>query len=151
VKTLHKPANRQEILTRIETLLPSDRARWGKMSVHQMICHVSDSYLCGLGDKRASAKSGLLQRTLVKWVALKAPMSWPKGIPTRPEMEQGVGGTSPIDFNRDREFLVSCLTKFCDHLPQTAVDHPIFGSMTQADWWRWGYLHADHHLRQFGR
>jgi hypothetical protein len=29
-------------------------------------------------------------------------------------------------------------------------DHAIFGSMSEADWMRWGYLHMDHHLRQFG-
>jgi hypothetical protein len=28
--------------------------------------------------------------------------------------------------------------------------HPIFGPMSKADWLRWGYLHMDHHLRQFG-
>ena len=32
-----------------------------------------------------------------------------------------------------------------------APSHPMFGPMTAADWMRWGYLHADHHLRQFGR
>jgi hypothetical protein len=28
--------------------------------------------------------------------------------------------------------------------------HPLFGRMSDADWLRWAYLHADHHLRQFG-
>jgi hypothetical protein len=28
--------------------------------------------------------------------------------------------------------------------------HPIFGQMTEKEWMRWGYLHMDHHLRQFG-
>jgi len=28
--------------------------------------------------------------------------------------------------------------------------HPIFGQMTEKEWMRWGYLHSDHHLRQFG-
>jgi hypothetical protein len=28
--------------------------------------------------------------------------------------------------------------------------HPIFGRMSDAAWLRWGYLHMDHHLRQFG-
>ena len=32
-----------------------------------------------------------------------------------------------------------------------APAHPMFGPMTPEDWMRWGYLHADHHLRQFGR
>ena len=26
----------------------------------------------------------------------------------------------------------------------------IFGAMTTERWKRWGYLHMDHHLRQFG-
>jgi hypothetical protein len=34
---------------------------------------------------------------------------------------------------------------------QWAESHPMFGGMTAKDWMRWGYLHADHHLRQFGR
>jgi hypothetical protein len=29
--------------------------------------------------------------------------------------------------------------------------HPLFGPMSRAAWLRWGYLHLDHHLRQFGR
>jgi hypothetical protein len=31
-----------------------------------------------------------------------------------------------------------------------ARTHPIFGALSARDWLRWGYLHADHHLRQFG-
>jgi hypothetical protein len=27
----------------------------------------------------------------------------------------------------------------------------MFGAMTRGDWLRWGWLHMDHHLRQFGR
>jgi hypothetical protein len=28
--------------------------------------------------------------------------------------------------------------------------HPMFREMSEKDWMRWGYLHTDHHLRQFG-
>jgi hypothetical protein len=28
--------------------------------------------------------------------------------------------------------------------------HPLWGRMTEWEWGRWGYLHTDHHLRQFG-
>jgi len=31
-----------------------------------------------------------------------------------------------------------------------SVAHPIFGRMSLWEWQRWGYLHTDHHLRQFG-
>ena len=30
------------------------------------------------------------------------------------------------------------------------VRHPFFGAMSPNQWLRWGYLHTDHHLRQFG-
>jgi len=26
----------------------------------------------------------------------------------------------------------------------------MFPEMNEREWMRWGYLHADHHLRQFG-
>ena len=28
--------------------------------------------------------------------------------------------------------------------------HPLWGRMSEWEWGRWGYLHTDHHLRQFG-
>jgi hypothetical protein len=76
---------------------------------------------------------------------------WPPGIATTPEIEQGVGGTRPCDFAADvaqLEALVEQVTvqaRTFDWRP-----HPIFGRMSDAAWLRWGYLHMDHHLRQFG-
>jgi hypothetical protein len=28
--------------------------------------------------------------------------------------------------------------------------HSFFGRLSRTEWLRWGYLHMDHHLRQFG-
>ena len=28
--------------------------------------------------------------------------------------------------------------------------HPIFGQLSEWEWFCWGYRHMDHHLRQFG-
>jgi hypothetical protein len=151
VKTLSNLADRQNISSRISVLAPADMARWGFMSVHQMVCHLNDSYKLGLGEKHASPATGYLQRTLLKWLALEMPLQWGKGFPTRPEMEQGKGGSTPLDFQQDLRSLLSTLDRFCDALPRPCVPHPIFREMTAGDWMRWGYLHADHHLRQFGR
>src|SRR5208283_5060370 len=148
MKTVSVASDRREVVTRIGKLSPLDMAKWGKMSVHQMICHLSDSYLYALGEKPASVQTGLFQRMVMKWFALRVPLAWPKGIGTRPEMEQGRGGSPPVEFNLDRAALVAVVNRFCDELPQPALQHPIFGAMSAADWWRWGYLHADHHLRQ---
>ncbi len=70
---------------------------------------------------------------------------------TRPEMAQDQGGTPPGAFERDRVLLLSTIDRFT--APGRDFDwhpHPLFGSMRESDWMRWGYLHADHHLRQFG-
>jgi hypothetical protein len=103
-----------------------------------------------LGEKHVSSATGFLQRTLIKFVALRLPLKWPKGFPTRPEVEQGEGGSVPIEFNEDRRRLISTVNRFGGHLPEPCAHHPSFGPMTSKDWQRWGYLHADHHLRQFG-
>lgn len=151
MKTLATKADQQEILTRIAQLSPTDQRLWGKMSVHQMMCHLTDSYNAALGQKNVSSATLPVFGTVLKWGALRLPLRWGKGFPTRPEMEQGVGGTPPIEFEYDKQTLQSCLHHFCDDLPQPCLPHPIFGRMTPNDWWRWGYLHADHHLRQFSR
>jgi hypothetical protein len=151
LRSLESTEDRASIRGRILALTPSDHRRWGKMSVEQMVCHLRDSYQVALGEKTASPATGFLQRTLVKWIALSAPMRWPKGVRTRPEIEQGAGGTAPGQFEEDRAALVSILDRFRNETLSNVIPHPYFGPMTPAEWLRWGYLHADHHLRQFGR
>jgi len=121
------------------------------MSAHEMICHLCDSYRAALGEKAVSSATGFLQRTIVKWIALQLPMKWPKGVRTRPEIEQGIGGTPPVEFERDRAELLSVFDRFCTESARLAATHPFFGPMNRQEWLRWGYSHADHHLRQFGR
>ena len=151
MRTLESSTDRQSIEMRISTLTSSDRGLWGKMSANEMICHLRDAYSLALGEKTASPATGFLQRTLVKWVALRTPMTWPKGLPTRPEMAQRVGGTPPTGFEEDGRKLLAVLERFCGDTIDVTIAHPIFGRLKRGEWLRWGYLHADHHLRQFGR
>jgi hypothetical protein len=139
----------ERAIARLDKLTPGTAAKWGRMSAHQMVCHLSDSFRFALGKKAASDASGVLQRTAMKWFALYVPIPWPKGVGTRPEMEQGKGGTAPIEFEADRRDLIALMREF-ERQPWFTVRHPIFGPMSTAEWMRWGYLHVDHHLRQFG-
>ena len=92
MKTLKNLSERQSIALRLAELSPEDKARWGSMSVHQMVCHLDDSYKVPLGQKTASPATGFIQRTILKWAALKAPMQWPRGFPPgrRWNKEKGV-------------------------------------------------------------
>jgi hypothetical protein len=149
MKTLANEGDKQEVLKRLAALRPDSTRRWGKMSCHQMVCHLSDAFLCPMGEKTASSTKPPLPQAVMKWIALYAPMKWPQGIPTRPEMEQGVGGTAPVSFQEDRKKLTAIIKRFTSDQFDWAA-HPMFGNMNEKDWMRWGYLHCDHHLRQFG-
>src|SRR5438270_7374587 len=109
--TLQNSTGLGDVLARLDRIEPGARARWGRMSAHQMLCHLSDSYRFALGERSASPATGPFQRTVMKWVALYLPIRWPKGIPTRPEMEQGRGGTPPAEFASDKSELVVILRR----------------------------------------
>ena len=149
-KSLSDPDCRQEIIRRITALQPGSVRQWRKMSAHQALCHLSDSYRSVIGERSlSSAPKSAIPQPVMKWLALKAPMKWPKGVPTRPENEQGKGGTPPTDFEHDRAMLLESLDCFCRAEDALLGTNPILGPMTRKEWMRWGYLHADHHLRQF--
>jgi hypothetical protein len=119
------------------------------MNAHQMVCHLNDSFRAGTGEAFASPASNLFSRTVMKWVALRTPMKWPPGVPTRPEMEQGKGGTPPSEWARDCGALREMIVSFAERAG-CAREHPIFGRMTREEWNIWGWRHVDHHFRQFG-
>ena len=151
MKTMARPQDKAEIVRRVRTVQPECARRWGKMSAHQMVCHLSDALRLLTHQKTASPATGLLPATLIKWIALYAPLPWPGGVATRPEMDQEVGGTRPGDFAADLAELEALLETITTPAPDYQWPaHPIFGPMSESAWMRWAYLHADHHLRQFG-
>ena len=80
-------------------------------------------------------------------------MPWPRGkIPTLPELDQKAGGgTKPKEFAKDVKTLCELLDRF-SQLPENHKwnPHPGLGTLSYSGWMRLGYLHADHHFRQFG-
>ena len=151
MKTLSRQSDKAEIVARLRSLRPDSVRRWGRMSAHRMVCHLADWSRMVLGQKPVGARSGLLQRTALKCFVLYVPVPWPHGILTSAEIDQERGGTRPIDFAADlaqAEALLDVVTA-----PGRSLDrppHPVFGPMSDAEWLRLGYLHTDHHLRQFG-
>lgn len=68
-----------------------------------------------------------------------------------PELDQQVGGTLPVEFDIDVRELRSLVDRFTQQPKDFQwQSHPQFGQMSEKEWMRLGYLHTDHHLRQFG-
>jgi Protein of unknown function (DUF1569) len=149
MRTLLNVRDRSEVLDRLANVHSDAQPKWGTMSAHQMICHLSDSLRAALNQKYISPSTSLFKRTILKPLALWVPVPWPHGFKTRPEMDQQQGGTPPVDFASDLEELRGLLERFCTRESEFAP-HPMFGEMSKAERMRHAYLHFDHHLRQFG-
>lgn len=151
MRTLVNTADKEEIIARLRQIHSDTPRRWGKMSAHQMICHLNDGFRMYMGLKPVPAVPISIPRSLLKWVALWAPIPWPKGFKTAPQLDQLSGGTPRVAFENDMEDLRSSIDRFTRQPKDFEHQlHPQFGRMSEKEWMRLGYLHVDHHLRQFG-
>ena len=138
-----------EIRGRLRNVRVDDRARWGKMTAKRMMRHLACSYEVALGDRTVEPVPGL-PPVLMKWLALRSGLRWARNMQTTPELKRAIAERSETEF----DVLVGAVIEKMQAMAggkSYAPSHPMFGPMTEADWMRWGYLHADHHLRQFGR
>ena len=89
-------AQRAVLAERLRRLAPDSPRRWGRMTPHQAVCHLSDAFRAIMGEKSASSIATPISRTVIKWIALNAPMKWPTGVKTMPEVDQEIGGTKSM-------------------------------------------------------
>jgi hypothetical protein len=151
MKTLANGKDKDEIEQRLRAIGPGSQRRWGKMTVAEMVCHLTDALRVSMGEKPARPVSNWFTRSIFKWAGLWFPAQWPHGVRTVPECEARAGGTKLAEMDADMKELRDAFDRFT--LQPRGYDlqaHPIFGSMNEKEWMRWGYLHMDHHLRQFG-
>jgi hypothetical protein len=149
-RSLSTPGAVDDLIDRLRRLTPETSRRWGTMTAHEMLCHLADSFRGVMGERSISTlPASALRRNVTRLIALHAPLRWPRGIPTRPEVDPKREGTRPTAFDADRDDVISLLRRFA--APAARCDeHPVFGAMSRSDWLIWGYRHLDHHLRQFG-
>jgi hypothetical protein len=151
LNTLADAIDRDRIVERLREVTPHSSHRWGRMTSHEMVCHLADAFRIALGERKVKPGDNVFHRTALKWMALYSPTPWPRGVSTRPEADPRRAGTPPDSFSRDVREVESLLARFLDRIAMGTLDrHPLFGPMSSWQWLRWGYLHMDHHLRQFG-
>jgi len=149
MKSLASAEVLSETRARLLKVSADDRALWGRMTAKQMMRHLGCSYEMALGERLMEPMKGM-PSAVIKFVALRTGLPWPKNSKTMPELIRALDECPETEFE---ELVGVAVAKMEDvaRATQLAPSHPIFGRMTAADWMRLGYLHADHHLRQFGR
>jgi hypothetical protein len=146
MKSIYDKAENAQIITRIESLTPSSKAIWGKMSVDQMMKHTNDAMIVSFGEK--SLKINFLMRFLGRMMKNKVLNSeFKKNSPTAPEFIF----KEKYDFETVQKELINNFRRFAiGHEAIKVTDHPFWGKMTFEDWDKLIWNHMDHHLRQFG-
>ena len=116
-----------------------------------MICHLRDGYKLYLGLIVVAPPGFPYPSRILKWGSLWVPTPWPKGFKTLREIDQQNKAAPSNDFDSDVAELRDLLNRFTSNPPDSrSPGHPYLGHMSEKEWMRLGYLHADHHLRQFG-
>lgn len=152
MRTIANDLTLSALVERLHRLRPDTPRRWGTLTPGEMLCHLGDAHEGVLGRRSPRGPSRSRRpRPFLKWLALRTPIPWPKGVRTVPEVHPRIDGTRPGDFERDRERAIASLRALAAAAPGTlAESHFIFGPMSVRDWQRWAYRHVAHHLRQFG-
>ena len=151
--TILNATDSEQMLTRIHALQPDDRALWGRMTVNEALCHVTDVFRAAFGKINIPDQSNAFTRHVLKRLVLLG-MPSPKGkIPTSPQLDQSQGkGTRPTTLEQDKQLFQEQMAEFIRKDAAFAFQpHPIFGALTKAEWGRLLFLHTNHHLTQFGR
>ena len=149
LRSVFAPKHLDALIARVEALQPDSPRRWGRMTPHQAICHLSDSMRATLGEWTRPPHRLPPLRTVVRFVAFNVPVRWPHGVRTARELDQQRDGTKPVEFQRDRAELVMLLRRIAASR-LTLPPHPLWGDMGPGMTGRYVWRHTDHHLRQFG-
>jgi len=142
---LHEAEVRSSIEGRLARLTPDSRARWGKMSVDQMLWHVNQAMGVPLGEVVPDDIGAPLPKVLIKFLVLNLP--WVKGAPTNPAFVP----KRQYDFEAERARCRLLIGKITARPIDGAWPfHPVFGTMSGRDVSKLHAKHLDHHFSQFG-
>lgn len=151
MRTILDPAALAALVGRFEALRPDAQRRWGTLTPNEMLCHLADATDWVQGRTNPTGLTFPTRVSWTKWIALRSPLPWPRGYPTRPGFDPRLEGTRPEEFERDRRRTIESMTALAAApASQLAPAHMGFGPMSRDDWGLWAWRHAHHHLRQFG-
>jgi hypothetical protein len=145
VKNLFEPAEKQNIINRINKLTPDSKALWGKMSVGQMLAHCQMPIGVAEGTHQLSRSFiGRIFGPLAKKM-LYNDKPFKHHLPT----DRTFIIKETKDFEKEKKQLVEMIHHFTE-TNMVDTPHPFFGRLTKEQWSKGTWKHLDHHLQQFG-
>jgi len=147
MKNIFEATIKDEIINRLNQLTVDSKRNWGKMTVTQMLAHLTRSIKIANGEtKMKRAFLGRILSPLVKSLYYND-KPYPKNI------KMGIEAYIPDEslFEEEKNKLTAIIQAFSGGGPAecTSHPHPFFGYLTPNQWGQAVYKHLDHHLRQF--
>jgi Protein of unknown function (DUF1569) len=136
-------------IARINSLTNATQAKWGKMSVGQMLAHCNVTYEMDLENthKKPGAFGKFLMKLFVKNIVVSE-KPYTQNSRTAPAFII----TESKDFDQEKNRLISYIQKV-QQLGESHYDGKeshSFGNLNKTEWNNLFYKHLNHHLSQFG-
>ena len=146
MKSIFDMTSRDELIERIHSLNVNSTARWGHMTVQQMVKH------CTLWEEMLQSKikvkrlfiGRLIGKLLLK-SEIKDDRRMLQNTPTVFELKVKDGA---INLEEEKRKWITLIEESI-HATTSDFIHPFFGKMTREQIGIHHYKHIDHHLRQF--
>ena len=140
----------QNYINRINKLTPETSAKWGKMSVNQMLAHLNVAYDLTFSPEKFPKPSFITKFLLSRFVKPKITneMPYKKGLPTSPVFVIA----NERNFEEEKAKLIGNIQRV-QQLGRDAFEgkkNVNFGKMTAQGWNNMFAKHLNHHLDQFG-
>ena len=147
MKSLWEHKTREDLLARARRLTPAHRALWGKLTVDRMLAHLVDAFRMGMGEIEVRQRRiPLLGRWPFNVLFIRI-VGMPRNAPTVREIIE----RPPRSIDAELRELEAAMDRFASRHERTDWPrHPAFGKLSRRWWGVLGYVHTDHHLRQFG-
>jgi Protein of unknown function (DUF1569) len=147
MKSLWEEQSRRELMARARRLTPAHRPLWGKFTVDRMLAHMVDAFRMGMGELDVRPRRIPLLGSWPFNVLFIRFVGMPKNAPTVREIIE----RPPLSIDAELSALEAAMDRFAAQHDRTDWPaHPAFGKLSRRSWGVLGYVHTDHHLRQFG-
>jgi hypothetical protein len=145
--TLFDKQTQDVMLARVGKLTSNSQRKWGKMSVSQMLKHMSVAFAVPTGKIKLPKDKlyYLSANPFARWLLVKAITKWPKNMVTAADF---IVKDEP-DFESTKKELTDNIHAFLTAAGLNG-QHPVFGVMSKELWGEAMYIHLNHHLEQFG-
>jgi len=148
IKNIFEKSISDEVIERINQLIPQSVGIWGKMTVSQMLAHCCITYEMVYEDQHK--KPGSFVKFMLKLFVKNGVVNeipYPKNSRTAPEFII----SDPKEFEIEKQRLISYIQKTQALGPQyfEGKESHSFGKLTSKEWNNMFYKHLDHHLFQF--